>query len=142
MNDKDYKRFMSKVGKTDECWLWTASKSHDGYGRFWLGGKVRYAHCVAYEWLVGPVPEGLSLDHLCRVRHCVNPDHLEPVTSGENSRRGNTGQNNASKTHCPQGHEYNEENTTMDRGRRYCRTCQRDRARERMREYRRKQRAL
>lgn len=80
-------RFWAKVHKTDSCWLWTASLTF-GYGSFWDGkGQVR-AHRFAYELLVDPIPEGLQLDHLCRIRHCVNPDHLEAVTNAENVQRG------------------------------------------------------
>jgi hypothetical protein len=79
----DINRFLAKVDKADECWLWTARKNYKGYGMFRLGSRVPYAHRVAYEHYVGPIPEGLQLDHICRVRHCVNPDHLEPVTNAE-----------------------------------------------------------
>lgn len=84
-------RFWEKVekGGPDDCWLWTANKTApNGHGRF-LGpdGQIM-AHRYAYEALVGPIPEGLVIDHLCRVRLCVNPDHLEPVTAEENTRRG------------------------------------------------------
>lgn len=84
------RRFWAKV-EVDEsgCWLWTASTNH-GYGHFWVSpdvGKV-YAHRYAYELLVGPIPDGLEIDHLCKVRNCVNPEHLEPVTKEENWRRG------------------------------------------------------
>lgn len=70
-----------------DCWLWTGYVAAGGYGEFHLAGRTRKAHRVAYELLVGPVPEGLDLDHLCRVRRCVNPEHLEPVTRQENLRR-------------------------------------------------------
>lgn len=70
------------------CWLWTAAKNNGGYGMFtFTTGWRRSAHRVSYETFVGPIPDGLQLDHLCRVRHCVNPDHLEPVTAAENTRR-------------------------------------------------------
>lgn len=80
------------VDITPGCWLWTGAKNWTGYGQrsVRVDGKVRTAraHRMAYELLVGPIPEGLTIDHLCRVRHCVNPDHLEPVTMKENARRG------------------------------------------------------
>lgn len=89
---------------------------------------MTYVHRAAYEVLVGPVPEGLELDHLCRVRHCYNPSHLEPVTRLENMRR--TMKNGPD--HCPQGHEYTPENSYVHaRGDRQCRACNRDRARRR-----------
>lgn len=131
-------RFWSKVDATGNCWLWTAGMDDAGYGWFRCGDKMRRAHRVAYEALVGPVPEGLHLDHLCRVRNCVNPDHLEPVTMGENIRRGVSGAVNGArqqaKTHCPKGHEYDEENTLHYRGGRRCRKCDRDRHRDRYQE--------
>lgn len=125
-------RFWSKVEKTENCWLWTASRGTAGYGQFYLDGRMRLSHRVAYEGLVGPIPGGLHLDHLCRIRHCVNPEHLEPVTCRENLLRGET--LNASqilRTRCPQGHRYSLENTIVYRGSRYCRTCDRQRKRER-----------
>lgn len=120
-------RFWAKVQKTDTCWLWMACTGADGYGKFFLGGKRHRSHRVAYVTLVGPIPEGMQLDHLCRVRSCVNPDHLEPVTSAENTRRGLAGALNAEKSECPRGHEYSPENTYAYRGRRNCRTCAHDR---------------
>lgn len=78
-------RFWSKVNKTNTCWLWTASKYDSGYGAFGLGWRdVGYAHRVAYEWLVGPIPEGFVVDHICHVRHCVNPEHLRLATPKQN----------------------------------------------------------
>src|SRR3982751_6707336 len=81
--------FWVKVGKhTDKgCWPWLAAKDSDGYGSFWAGGKCRGAHRVSYELIVGCIPEGLQLDHLCKRRDCVNPWHLEPVTPKENKYR-------------------------------------------------------
>lgn len=122
-------RFWTKVEFTDSCWLWTAGKSSFGYGYFArakANGHV-YAHRWAYEHLVGPVLEGLELDHLCRVPSCVNPNHLEPVTHQENVRRGLSPSLLRSWrhaiTHCPQGHAYDEANTILKHGCRSCRTC-------------------
>lgn len=124
-------RFWSKVEKTESCWLWTANQIHDGYGSFWLGGKMQLAHRVSYEALVGPIRKGLGLDHLCRVRHCVNPKHLEPVTNRENLMRGETlAAAQSLRTHCPQGHAYSLENTYVNRGKRYCRECKKRHKRE------------
>lgn len=81
-------RFWQKVAvQGDGCWVWTAYKNRDGYGKITYRGELFSAHRLIYASLVAPVPTGLHLDHLCRVRHCVNPAHLEPVTSGENTRR-------------------------------------------------------
>ena len=81
-------RFWPKVVKTESCWIWTGAKDHGGYGVHWVGGGVsRRAHRLAYEWGIGPVPEGMTLDHLCRTRACVNPAHLDPCTAGENAAR-------------------------------------------------------
>lgn len=81
-------RLMEKVRvDANGCWLWTASIRANGYGQFVHQGSPRQAHRVSYECLVGPIPEGLHIDHLCFVRHCVNPAHLEPVTQAENNRR-------------------------------------------------------
>lgn len=110
------------------CWEWTASKTGDGYGQLRAEGTMRRAHRVAYELIEGPIPEGLQLDHLCRVRHCINPAHLEPVTPVENMRRAPVSVSviNAAKTRCDAGHEFTPENTYLrPKGRRGCRTCNR-----------------
>lgn len=121
------------------CWLWTASCDSKGYGKIYVNGKLVGAHRVAYELFVGPIPDGLHIDHLCRVRCCVNPSHMEPVTHAENIRRGDSGKATAlqqrAKTHCPHGHEYNEENTHIRKNRngaRVCRTCARESMRARI----------
>lgn len=124
-------RFEAKIElePTSGCWLWTAQLDRDGYGQFRFEGRKWAAHRLAYTALVGPIPEGLTIDHLCRVPGCVNPDHMEPVTIGENTRRGTTGQKTGAmqraKTHCPQGHEYNAPNTYVygEGKKRGCRTC-------------------
>ena len=117
----DEERFWSKVDRSGECWLWTAGLCH-GYGRFTLDGAHHPAHRVAYEWLIGPIPPGLELDHLCRTPACVRPDHLEPVTHAENTRR-----HFAYQTHCKHGHEFTDENTYLPpNGQRVCRTCVRE----------------
>lgn len=84
-------KFWERVEITGACWLWRGTVIND-YGRVAVGKRLIKAHRRAYELLVGPVPAGLVLDHLCAIKHCVNPDHLEPVTQGENARRGNTRQ--------------------------------------------------
>lgn len=80
-------RFLAKVEKTPTCWLWHGGKSTDGYGRFSLNGRKVQAHRYSYEMHIDPIPEDMQLDHLCRVRHCVRPKHLEPVTPQENILR-------------------------------------------------------
>jgi len=126
----DFSRFWSKVsiGTPSQCWLWTAFIGDGGYGQFSQDGKLQKAHRVAYTLLVGDIPVGLTLDHLCRTRSCVNPNHLEPVTQRENLLRGEglIGRN-ARKTHCNQGHPFNEENTyRRPSGNRDCRQCRKD----------------
>lgn len=123
-------RFWAKVTKTTGCWEWAAAKDHDGYGRFWCGGKMGPAHRFAYELLVGPVPEGLELDHLCRNPGCVNPVHLEAVTHRVNILRGGGPlAQQARQTHCKRGHEMAGENLYEERGHRHCLACDRDRQR-------------
>jgi hypothetical protein len=111
------------------CWLWTAATNADGYGLLWRGNRsYLMAHRASYELHVGPIPEGLTIDHLCRNRRCINPAHLEPVTNRTNVLRGAgiTAQN-AAKTHCIHGHPYDEQNTYLRRdGARACRICKRE----------------
>lgn len=112
------------------CWLWTRHVGKDGYAKVPFRASCRGAHRWAYELLRGPVPDGLQLDHLCRVRSCVNPAHLEPVTARENTLRGKTiTARNATTTHCPQGHPYDARNTWVHKGYRHCRECRRLNAR-------------
>lgn len=121
-------RFWEKVRKEEgagACWLWTATKTQNGYGLFTTDGRTGPAHRFAYELLVGPIPDGMQLDHLCRVRECVNPDHLEPVTNDENIRRGMKGE---LRTHCRNGHAYLPDNLILEpvgdgRTARRCKVC-------------------
>lgn len=124
-------RFWSKVSPEPNtgCWLWTGSVTGNGYGKIQGNrrGELKSAHRWLYETVKGEVASALDLDHLCRVRSCVNPEHLEPVTRSENLRRGLTGKVNnpsAAKTQCPQGHPYDEANTIRRKGRRHCRACE------------------
>lgn len=117
-------RFWAKVliGDPEDCWLWTAYKQKSGYGKFTFDGKSRLAHRVAYERFIGPIPDGLVLDHLCRNPACVNPAHLEPVTQTENIRRAAR----SHRTACIRGHEYTDANTHWTKsGSPVCRVCAR-----------------
>lgn len=128
------------VTQPNGCVIFTGAKTERGYGviQCGLGIGTDKAHRVVYEATVGPIPEGLTLDHLCANPACVNPDHLEPVSRAENTRRqwdagrADPGRKNRDKTHCAHGHEYTQENTGRDHKGRVCRTC----ARERTRKYR------
>lgn len=110
---------------TSSCWMWKAARSPRGYGVASENGKTAWAHRKVYHLLVGEIPPGLTIDHLCRNPGCVNPAHLEVVTGKENTLRGVSGPaKNAQKTKCPSGHPYNTVNTYRSkRGRRHCREC-------------------
>lgn len=123
-------KFFDKVDKSSStagCWLWLGSFVNNGYGRFKHGGKTYMAHRVSFELAGGTIPAGLELDHLCRNRGCVNPAHLEVVTSRTNVLRGETVvRTNAEKTHCLKGHPLSGDNLFIrSDGRRRCRTCER-----------------
>lgn len=120
------------------CWLWQGALGHNGYGRTALRGREFRPHRVTYEHFVGPIPEGLTLDHVCHTndpqcflgndcphRRCCNPEHVEPVTIGDNIRRG-TGR----LTHCKNGHPFDAANTIQTAKQRQCRECSRERARQ------------
>lgn len=129
--------FWSRIDLT-ACWLWTGTQTHNGYGRIKVKGIFKKAHRHVYEELVGPIGAGLTLDHLCRVRLCVNPTHLEPVTLAENLRRGIVARLGReplprrlpaiprSDLECRRGHPYSLENTRFRPGKgRDCKLCQR-----------------
>jgi hypothetical protein len=143
--DKELMRFFHKLDITGFCWLWRGKLNEKGYASTTHKGKSTGAHRKAYEMLIGPIPEGLELDHLCRIRHCCNPDHLEPVTHLENVARAKAFRNLAHThtraqkakrpegrlTHCKHGHELTEANTLVSKRatgsvRVRCKTCQHD----------------
>ncbi len=136
LSPKDKFWSMVKVGNATGCWTWVGRVNNQGYGSINIMGKAGspiLVHRFAYELLVGPIPEGMELDHLCRNRRCVNPAHLEVVTRSENCRRGDSGLawalHQRAKTHCPKGHPYDLFNTYYDRnGGRQCRICRREHA--------------
>lgn len=135
-----FERRMKKVTiAANGCWHWTGTILNGGYGQLSHGGEAWLAHRFFYTEMVGPIPEGLHLDHVCHNnsdcsagngclhRRCVNPEHLEPVTRQVNTSRGRSA--NSLKTHCPQGHEYSTENTFItSKGHRLCRACGHERS--------------
>lgn len=119
----------------EACWIWTGAKSPSGYGQFGIGppaprsSRMRPAHRVSHELFIGPIPEGLFVMHMCDVPSCVNPNHLRAGTHSENMQdciaKNRHSRFHSSKTHCPQGHPYDENNTRRDReGYRVCRKCE------------------
>jgi len=111
-------RMTDKFTVGDGCWEWTGAKTGAGYGKVLTFRSIRVAHRVLYELLVGPVPKGMELDHLCQNKGCLNPGHLEPVTHKENIGRA------IRKTHCIRGHQLTPANTYTYAYGRYCRLCQ------------------
>lgn len=119
-------RFWAKVDKTEGCWLWSGALTNEGYGSITVDGSHVYAHRFSYELMVGPIDEGLHVDHLCSVRNCVRPEHLEPVTPRENFLRNTHRSSVAHRTDvCQRGHEFTPENTYVvpSTGNRRCREC-------------------
>ena len=117
-----------KIEITDSCWLWHGCFNSSGYGQCTYEGKDHRVHRLIYQWMIGPIPDGKQLDHLCRVRCCVNPFHLEVVTLKENVLRGiGITAKNAVKTHCINGHKFNNENTYLAKRKRgiqrECKKC-------------------
>lgn len=140
-------RFWTKVKFTDTCWLWTAATIR-GYGLFWHSNNRpnARAHRWSYEFCVGPIPDDLEIDHLCRVRHCVNPDHLEIVTHQVNVLRGQgVAAIQARKKLCKNGHPFSKENTIHDyknKKHRRCKICRKDASRRNMTAFRTRQKSL
>jgi len=118
-------KYWINVVVVEDCWEWVGHSDRDGYGRWHVGGKYYLAHRFSYEQNVGPIPDGLTIDHLCRNRRCVKPSHLEPVTQRENVMRGASHvARNSTKTHCVHGHS---EWTKRPNGERRCAACARAR---------------
>lgn len=119
-------RGLTTVSETG-CWEWRGKLNHQGYGRICVSRAAgdQQVHRVAYETFVGPIPEGLQLDHKCRNRKCCNPEHLEPVTARENVRRSTSPiSRNLAATHCVRGHPLSGDNLYMHKGHRRCKECQ------------------
>lgn len=125
-----WERFWPKVDASGDCWLWTGAQDR-GYGLVWVNERIRAAraHRVSYELLVGPIPEGMTVDHLCRVTLCVNPDHMDFCGKGQNAARSPNAPywRKKRQTHCKRGHEFTPENTRPIRNGtgRSCRECSR-----------------
>lgn len=143
LTPRQLKNFWAKVNKLGavhpilktRCWLWTASTSEGGYGRFTVGKRTIVAHKVSYM-LGNTIPEGMQLDHLCRTRPCIRSDHLEPVTPSVNTQRGLSGDLKELKLYCLKGHKFTNESTYIQRSStnkimRSCRICRRERSKVR-----------
>lgn len=111
-------------GYVTPCWIWQRSFDVHGYGQLTIGNRLQKAHRVSYEMFEGPIPDGLHIDHLCRVRACINPDHLEPVTKAENERRAL--EFRRSQATCKNGHPWDENAYINPKGHRNCRACRRE----------------
>lgn len=121
-------RFFEKIEKINSCWIWKSTITPTGYGHFSTGGtnQRELAHRFSYELHKGKIPERLVVDHLCRNRSCVNPDHLQIVTQQENVLRGiGAAAINARKTHCVKGHSFEEMAYVNHKGQRICNECKR-----------------
>lgn len=134
-------RFWAKVSKTDDCWVWFGATNSKGYGCLGVDGRGYLAHRVAYAEEVGPIPDGMQINHICGIKPCVRPDHLEVVDASGNIRHARgTGlmapsllsQDNSTKLICRNGHPYSPDNTYVNpQGHRVCRTCKRQSDRRR-----------
>ena len=140
-------RLWAKINRSgpEECWEWTGARISTGYGRIRINGRTASAHRTVYELFVKPIPDGLTIDHLCRNRACMNPRHMEPVSHKVNTLRGNTvGAVNQQKMTCPKGHTYDRESFNgryrdgTRKRRRYCSIC----IKETQKHWRARQRAL
>ena len=121
-------KYWDRIEKTETCWNWKTWITDKGYGMLECNGKRIFAHRFVYEALVGKIPAGLVIDHLCRNTRCVNPTHLEPVTNAENLRRGYcVSAVNSRKKHCKYGHELAGDGIQLFRGERICRACRKRR---------------
>jgi hypothetical protein len=125
-------KFLVSFDKEESgCWVWKGARGYKGYGALSFRGKITPAHRYSYEYYKGPIPQGLVIDHLCRNTFCVNPDHLEPVSTKTNLLRGiSFSAKNAVKTHCKYGHPFEGDNLRLSNGGRICRTCRRESGRK------------